>query len=129
MIIRKIIFAWESGTAWETYGEVFWDKKYIPKRIENKIWTRIIYSDAPIGQKHQEKDLKSLREIRIDKHTPIKIQIKLFGKRFSAFVSEKEMIGLIIESQAIHDTLKGIFEVHWNNLSKKTVSQSKTNFA
>lgn len=112
------ILAWESGKAYENFGEEFWDKIYIPKRIENKIWTRIIYSNLPIGRKHRELDSQSLRQIRIQNSNDFKIeiQIKLFGGKYSAFVSVDEMMGIIIESPKIYNTLKSIFETNWKSL-------------
>lgn len=111
---------WESGTAYEQYGGDFWDKIYIPRRLENKIWTRLIYSDVLIGKKHKELDEKFLRQIRIERSKDFKfeMQIKLFGGKYSAFISNEEMAGVIIESSKIFNTLKSIFEVHWESLKK-----------
>lgn len=112
------VVAWESGTAYAQYGEKFWDEIYIPKRLENKIWTRIIYSDVAVGKKHQEVDEKFLRKVRIEhsKDFKFEIQVKLFGGKYSAFISNEEIIGIIIESPKIFNTLKSIFEVHWKTL-------------
>lgn len=109
---------WESGTAYEQYGGDFWDNIYIPKRLKNKIWTRIIYSDIVIGKKHKKLDEKFLRQIRIETSPDFKfeMQIKLFGGKYSAFISNEEMMGIIIESPKIFNTLKSIFEVHWKSL-------------
>lgn len=112
------IVAWESGTAYEQYGGKFWDEIYIPKRMKNKIWTRLIYSDVSIGKRHKAMDEKFLRQIRVDhsKNFKFEMQIKLFGGKYSAFISNEEMLGIIIESPKIFNTLKSIFEVHWRSL-------------
>lgn len=70
----------------------------------------------PIGHKHKAFDRQSLRQIRIHKSNNFEIQIKLFGGKYSAFVSIDEIMGIIIESPKIYNTLKSIFEVNWKSL-------------
>ena len=114
----KEILSWSPGTAYYEYGEDFWERIYIPKRLEQKIPIRLIYANMPVGKKHKAKGREQLRQVRFEDSKDFKfgVQIKLFGTRFAAFISNEEMMGLIIESSKTFDTLKSIFEVHWESL-------------
>jgi sugar-specific transcriptional regulator TrmB len=114
------IVSWSPGVAYAIYGEPFWEKEYIPTRIKNKIPIRLIYANMPVGHKHKEKQQEQLRQVKFENSKNFKfgIQIKLFGGKYSAFISNEEMMGIIIESQKTYDTLKSIFEVHWKSLEK-----------
>lgn len=115
----KEIVSWSAGESIEIYGESFWEEEYITVRIKRKIPIRLIYANVPMGYKHQSSGKTQLRQVRIEKsHKFIfGIQIKLFGNRFSAFIADKEAMGIMIESKKTFDTLKSIFEVHWKTLA------------
>ncbi|MDP1884314.1 MAG: helix-turn-helix domain-containing protein [Candidatus Moranbacteria bacterium] len=116
----KEIASWSAGKSIEIYGESFWEKEYIAVRMKRKIPIRLIYADVPMGHKHKDVEKTQLRQVRIEKSSKFifGIQIKLFGDRFAAFISDKETIGIMIESKKTFDTLKSIFEIHWQTLEK-----------
>ena len=114
----KEIASWSAGESVKIYGEDFWEKEYIAVRMKRKIPIRLIYANVPMGHKHQASGKTQLRQVRIEKSSKFVfgVQIKLFGDRFSAFIADKEAMGIMIESKKTFDTLKSIFEVHWEAL-------------
>ncbi len=99
---------------YETLGNEFIFNFYVPKRIEKKIWIRAIAPDNELNRRLQKEDEKSLRKTKLAKFSVMpNVDINLYGKSKISILSYEEKFGLIIESQKIYDTLKGIFEMNW----------------
>jgi sugar-specific transcriptional regulator TrmB len=115
------ILVWAPGNY---IGSAYYDyfDGYIEKRIENKIWMRAITPNSKSLQKYVEKDKEQLRKTKLieAERFKTKIEIDLYGKNKIGLMSHKEEIGVIIESQDIHDTLKEIFEVMWGFLPEQS---------
>ncbi len=112
------MLAWVSQDAFRVLDKEFIDY-YIPKRVEKKIWVRVIAPDTPeiIDYKNREtKELRKTKLIDAQKY-PIEVEIDLYGGNKIGVMAFKEKIGLIIESQKIFNTLKSIFEMYWDILS------------
>jgi HTH-type transcriptional regulator, sugar sensing transcriptional regulator len=102
------------------YFDVEWLwKVYVPKRLENKIWERIIAPKKPEIENLKSYDQKHLRQMRLvsQDNALFEVEINLYGNQNIAIMSFEERIGLIIESKKIYNTLKSIFEMNWNNFS------------
>lgn len=114
------ILMWGSTDVFKYFDEDFMWNYYLPKRIEKKIWMRAIGQDLDVVRKIQAEDSKNLRQTRFhnDKTLPFDVEINLYGKRKIGIMSFKEQIGLIVESEKIHNTLKSIFELNWKMLGK-----------
>lgn len=95
-----------------------WSMSYLKKRIDRKIWARAIIPSTEIMKKFIDKDLEQLRHTKaIDpKKYPFTIEINVYGHNKVALMSAKEEMGLIIEGQEIHNTMKLIFQLIWDLL-------------
>ncbi len=114
---KQEILAWVSEEAFETLGKDFIDY-YVPQRVKNKIWVKAIAPDTPEIREYKKVEGESLRQTRIidAQKFPIKVEIDLYGKNKIGIVSFKENMGLIIESETLHTTLKSIFMMSWESL-------------
>jgi len=91
---------------------------FIPNRIKNKIWVRAIAPNTKINLKHREDGKTQNRRVRIVPQEKFKmeIEIDIYGKNKIGIISHKEEFGMIMESRGVHDGLKSIFEIMWDNL-------------
>lgn len=100
------------------FGDNFFYEYFIPERKKRKIWVRSIFPDNVQMRDFQKNDPNHLRQSKLissNKFT-LKTEIVIYGKNKIGILSFNEELGLIIESQDIHDSLKGIFEVMWDGL-------------
>lgn len=111
------ILAWFSE-AFIDFDKEFFDEIYIPKRVKNKIFARVILPDNEITRNFKEIDEKALRKTKLiaQKKFDIRVEISLYGKNKIAIMSYEEEIALIIESNKIFEALKCIFEFMWEVL-------------
>lgn len=96
-----------------------WSLEYLNKRIRNGIWAKAIIPGTEfISTKFLSKDPEQLRATKIidPKKYPFTIEINVYGHNKVALMSAKEEIGLIIEGQEIHNTMKLIFQLIWDLL-------------
>ena len=109
------VLEWYSQAYAEDFEEEFFSKYFTPKRVAKKIWVRAILPDHAIIRKLAAQNEKQLRQAKLldrEKYN-IKIEINIYGNNKVSIISFQEEIGLIIESQKIHDSLKNIFELMW----------------
>lgn len=99
-------------------GEDFFDDYFIPERKKKKIWVRSIFPDNPEMRELYKNNPDHLRQSKFTSNPKfnLKIELVIYGKNKVGILSFKEELGLIIESQDICDSLKGIFEVMWDGL-------------
>ena len=104
--------------SYEIFGDDFVIDYYMPERIKRKIWNRSIVPESKYAHYHKQFDQKSLRQIRIAPLDPIfaELELSLYAKNKTSIKSFQEKFALIIESQALHNTLKNIFELQWKSL-------------
>jgi len=99
-------------------------RKITPERLVTKNFLRIIVPPNERNVEVQaEEDAKHYAEHRIAKF-PTKnnfIELSLFGNTKVAFHSfgEGELFSVVIDSKAIYDTLKNLFELVWVNATPK----------
>jgi len=98
----------------------FWDTLFAKKRIEKRIFARGISKNTAKAIRQKEKDLEQFRKTRLDVNPSCEIssEILLSGDDRTFLISHKNMLGLLVEDKAIHDTLKSIFESHWESLGR-----------
>ncbi len=96
----------------------FWDKQFVPERIDRKIFARGISKNTEKARVQKEKDPSHFRKTRLKRSESydISAEILLSGADRTMLISHRNMLGLLIEDRNIHDTLRSIFERHWNSL-------------
>ena len=104
--------------SYDIFGDEFIIEHYMPERLKKKIWTRSIVPDSEYARQHQKEDEKWLRKIRIAQLEPTfaELEISLYAKSKVSIKSFQEKFALIIESRALFNTLKNIFELQWRGL-------------
>lgn len=105
--------------SYKIFGDEFIIDFYMPERLKKKIWTRNIVPDSEYARMHQKEDEKWLRQIRLAQLEPsfAELEISIYGKNKVNIKSFQEKFALIIESKALYNTLKNIFELQWKSLS------------
>lgn len=98
--------------------ESFVENYYFPKRVEKKIWARVILPDQEAMRKIAANDVAHLRKTKIvPKGTyNISIEINIYGKNKVGIVSFEEQFALIIKSSRIYESLRNIFNLAWDLL-------------
>ncbi len=113
------ILAWynENFLMAEFYKTYFFER-FIPARKKNKIWVRTILPDNAELRSFAKKGSAYLNQARFVTNAKfnLKSSIGIYGKNKVQISSYKDEIGMIIESEDIHDSLKSIFEVMWEGL-------------
>ena len=109
------LVGWATSRALSAFSSEFLYNQYLPKRIEKKIWVRVIAPDTKEMQKYKNEDSVSLRQTMLvsSEEYPFDVEINLYGKRMVAIMSFEEQFGMVIESEKIWRTLKSLFEMNW----------------
>lgn len=112
------VLEWYSESYVHDFSEEFFSKYFTPRRVKNKIWVRAILPDNEIIRNLATRNEKELRQTKLldPEKYKIKIEINVYGKNKVSVIAFKEEIGLIIESQLIHEALKNMFELMWEYL-------------
>jgi len=107
---------WMSSPWYE--DEKFWYDYYLPARLEKKIHLSAIVPKNEESIPFVKEDNTSLRETRMTESHNITADIVLYGLRHVAIISYDESTALVIESKKLFETLRMIFEAHWQLLSR-----------
>lgn len=95
-------------------------KKIVNERRENKNRAKFIVPDNAFNRKIKSEDDMRYSEHRTAKfsETATPIELLLYGESEVAFLSfaKEEMFAVVVDSKAIHQTLKNIFWLIWNFL-------------
>ncbi|MFA7208683.1 MAG: helix-turn-helix domain-containing protein [Parcubacteria group bacterium] len=115
---EKEILSWVAEEAFYEFDKDFLLNFYHPRRIKQKIWSREIASDHPLTREYQQEEISGLRKTKIlpAKEFPMDVSINLYGKNKIGIMSFEEEIGLTMESEKIHITLKSLFEFMWGKI-------------
>jgi len=94
-------------------GQDFADE-YINKRTKAKITVRAIAPDTEEMIEYQKEDKKYLKQTKLvpKNKFPFTIEMNIYGNKL-AFVSFKEEMGIIIESNEITNNMRLLFELAW----------------
>ncbi|MFA6428527.1 MAG: helix-turn-helix domain-containing protein [Candidatus Buchananbacteria bacterium] len=94
-------------------------EKYIADRVKLGIKVKGIAPDSPEARIYAERGKNELRDVKIcpaDKY-PFGVEIMLYSQKVAIMsIKETELVGILIESQEIHKTLKSIFNLCWDLL-------------
>ncbi|MCK4650284.1 hypothetical protein KAT36_03560 [Candidatus Pacearchaeota archaeon] len=96
----------------------FYFPNYITRRVKAKIHTRVITEKSPQTIEMLKSEKKEFRESRFILKFEFPTVTYIYGNKVAMISLEKEIIGLIIESKAIANTQKQVFELLWK-LAKK----------
>ena len=111
------ILAWATDNVDEKFDSSWLTEKYVPSRVSAKIHSRVLAPDTPRLRDLAGDNIAALRNLRLlpPDEAPFSIESNLYGKRKIALISFSEQFGIIIESPAIFETFKAIFENAWSN--------------
>ncbi len=116
LVEKKPIDAFENVADMAPEIYEYLEKDYILRRVENGVFARVITPVNAANKKFRKADKIRLRETRFAtiKTFPVEIEINIYGHK-TAFFSYKheEMFGAIIESRAIANSMRAIFEYCW----------------
>jgi len=96
-----------------------WATDYLAKRVKKGIRVRIILPQTEmIDKTFNPLDQKQLRSSKLvnPKKYPFSVEVNIYGHQKVALMSSREEMAIIIEGAEIHNTLKLIFELLWDNL-------------
>lgn len=95
---------------WPTYNE-----DYVKLRTQKNIFLRGVAQDDGYGKKLTKDDKRYLREFRLLSSNDFKFtnEINIYDNKVAIVSFSPELIGIIIESQAIADTQRDIFKMAW----------------
>lgn len=98
---------------------------FYPQRVEKKIWVRAILPENDQTREIIKGDEKILRKSKLISNEKFKIKtdIDIYGKNKISLVSFEEQLGIIIESEKIFESLKGIFETIWDLIPERRFDQ------
>ena len=114
----KEILAFISYDVVEVLGKE-WLDNYVQKRIGKGVFAKAIApSNKKLLKDYIENDQLQRRSTKtIDaKDFPFSIEINIYGYDRIALISSREEMGIIIEGQEIHNTMKLIFNLVWRLL-------------
>lgn len=100
-----------------------WMDQFIKDRIKKNIHVSAItpttqYFKDNLFQKNSA-EMRTMKFINQEEY-PFSIGIDIYGGSKVSLISGKELIGTIIESSEVHNTMKLIFELLWKNLPEST---------
>ncbi len=121
---NKEIQSWFSAVS--TVGnESFQEKYYIPERQKKNIWVRAIVPDNKQIRSYLNKNSEQLRKSKLidEKKYNSENEIILYDQTKTAIVNYNDKIGVMINSQKIHDSIKQIFDIMWEMLPNERDKQ------
>lgn len=119
---NAIVFSWISEDYVRYFNEDFFINYFIPGRVKNRIGAQTIAPENKFIREVIGKTAEgSIRKVRFvpSENFNLSIEMHIYGKNKVGILSCAEEIGLIIESQKIHDSLKSIFEAQWAGLPER----------
>ncbi|MFA5986417.1 MAG: helix-turn-helix domain-containing protein [Parcubacteria group bacterium] len=110
------MMGWCTENYCHTIGEEYFETYFTPKRIAQKIYFNMIAPESDHYKKLQKKNTKMFWTIKMmhAENIALETDIIIYGKSKTSLISYNEKIGLIIDSQSMHNTLKTIFESQWH---------------
>ena len=92
-----------------------YDEEYVKKRAKKKIYLRGLCPKDSAGEKVHKEDKKYHREMRLLPQDQFDFtnEINIYDNKVAIISYENEPIGMIIESQAIADSQRAIFNMCW----------------
>lgn len=116
---RGVLLAFVTENIIKHLGEDFADE-YKQKRKKAQIEVKMIAPDTEEIKKELKTASKDLRTARMVSRNefPFTIEMNIYGNKV-AFMSFEEKMGVIVESTAIADNMKLLFELAWKGANNK----------
>jgi HTH-type transcriptional regulator, sugar sensing transcriptional regulator len=113
---NDVILAFASEKIFEKLGKDFFDD-YSKKKKLRGIASRTILASTKKTKEYLETSKKYLREIKIidPKKIPFTIEMNIYANKIS-FISFKEEMAIIIESNEIANNMRLLFELAWKGI-------------
>lgn len=128
------IYAFLSPVAPEPSLKEWLNQIYLKKRIAHNIYAYVIAANSDETETYKKQDVKFMRETLIVpyKTYPLEMEVDIYPVNKVAFISYKpeELIGVIIDSPAIHSTMMGFYQLAWaqaESIAKKSKPPSPRN--
>lgn len=120
------VCTWYSETYISDFSASFFSDYYVPARKAKKISVRAILPDNEFMWKLSESNEHSLRRTRFfsPEVYKVSVEIMIYGSNKLSIMAFKEKFALIIESQKIFESFRGIFETMWQFASDKPKSEN-----
>ncbi|HSX08534.1 MAG TPA: helix-turn-helix domain-containing protein [Candidatus Saccharimonadales bacterium] len=104
----------------ETEKNIFSDKYhslFISERIKKKILMKVLAINNKKAKLLQKTDVKQLRKTKfLPKNVTFSAETYIYGNKVAILDYNKEIIGVILESEQIVKSHRAIFEMTWENL-------------
>jgi sugar-specific transcriptional regulator TrmB len=108
-----------------------WLHSNVRDRVKKRIYLKAIVADSQLVQKeflsHDQDQMRSSKIIDPKKY-PFTIEINIYGHQKVFLMSPNEQIGIIIEGEEIHRTMKSMFELIWDNLPEINLKNNTNQF-
>lgn len=105
----------------ETENNVFSDKYhslFIEERVRKKIPMRVLAVNNYKGKSLLKQDFKQMRETKLlPKDVNFSAETYIYGNKVATLDNNKNIIGVIIESEQIVQSHRAMFEMTWKSLS------------
>lgn len=112
------ILAWATDRIDENFDSSWLTETYVPSRVATKVHSRVLAPNTSRLKELAGDNIAALRNLRLlaPGEAPFSVEVNLYGKRKMALISFNEQFGIIIESAAIFETFKAIFENAWESV-------------
>lgn len=93
----------------------FYFPNFINSRVKNKIKTKVITEKSKESLDIYKNNKKELREMKFfSKNVEFPTATNIYGNKVAVLSLEKDIVGIIIENEAIANTQREIFKLLWN---------------
>ncbi len=113
---KKTIYAFLNTPATEPKLNDWIDENYVAKRAKNKIYAYVLAPKNPLNKKYKNEDAANHRETKFfsEKILNFDTEINLYGHKTAIFsFKENEIFAAIIESAAVTNSIKALFDICW----------------
>lgn len=97
------------------------EKKFMQKRIKERIQIKWIAPESEVSRKFQKKDQRDYREMKFfdNKKYPFHVEIDIYDNKIALLNLDQEPTGTIIEDIKLSESFRSLFNLLWSNISKK----------
>lgn len=115
LIPNSTLYGWiDIDPVVEVMGDWIWT--YLKKRIEINMNYKVIAKAGKWQKGTKVNNSTQLRETKIVKDIQFDTEIDIYANKVSIYSFKPPYSGIIIEDIAIHNTMKSIWQLLWNNL-------------
>jgi len=111
------ILLWTNQEKESTFFSKEFHDRFIQERIKKRISIRALAVNNNPGKKLIDNDEISLRQSKLlPIHTSFSAETYIYDNKVATLDYKKDIIGIIIESEAISSSQRAIFEMTWNTI-------------